>query len=620
MLKNIEISNFKAIKDEPISKEKFDSLSENERLKENGKYYKKKPLILNNLTNVNYLVGPNGCGKSSVLEGVFQICNRDLSGGYGNDSNKRALNLETQYSDTETQFNEKTEFKFTYKDEEVKQDQKIKLHNFHYVDKKTESKFGNFNQIYLVWDFVGNEDLRQRIITSQSLLISDQNFRKSLLANYYNKIQSQLKDDCYQQFNKIAFRPTIMQPGKNVRLFSLKDLFYDNHQDNSFNSEKFDWLQKNYKTKIQKILPFLPDNEKLALSTNFNTKTPKISEKISLSDLSDGTLKLLSLFYLEECIIKGNFINGTSENLFILIEEPENGLHPELQKQIPIILNQLNENISEKGTKAHNLSPNLRKYEKYPTQFLISTHSPFIIREALETDNQNIYHIENGQTKNINMLNKEKIRNEGVLSFDRAIASLGFEMRDIYYPNCLIYVEGPVDKIYIEYWLQKYIETTAETKELKRNFDYEFVEYGGSLASHLVFDSSFKNPKSTDENFRHSLFNVFSLNRKIFFITDNDKTKDKKGNPKRAFDQTKNRIEKVFKDLDNCVFYKESNLKIDTIEKYLTEDVKESKAKNKLNAALLNIKYWHKNKIGLEAFAPEAKNMVEKIYNFIIQK
>jgi hypothetical protein len=46
----------------------------------------------------------------------------------------------------------------------------------------------------------------------------------------------------------------------------------------------------------------------LALSTNFNTKTPKTSEKISLSDLSDGTLKLLSLFYLEECIIKGNFI------------------------------------------------------------------------------------------------------------------------------------------------------------------------------------------------------------------------------------------------------------------------------------------------------------------------
>ena len=41
MLSKIEISNFKAIT---------------------------KKLTLEGLTNVNYLVGPNGCGKSSVLE------------------------------------------------------------------------------------------------------------------------------------------------------------------------------------------------------------------------------------------------------------------------------------------------------------------------------------------------------------------------------------------------------------------------------------------------------------------------------------------------------------------------------------------------------------------------
>ena len=48
MLERIEIKNFKAIQGDD------------------------KPLILNNLANVNYLVGANGCGKSSVLERFFE--------------------------------------------------------------------------------------------------------------------------------------------------------------------------------------------------------------------------------------------------------------------------------------------------------------------------------------------------------------------------------------------------------------------------------------------------------------------------------------------------------------------------------------------------------------------
>lgn len=296
----------------------------------------------------------------------------------------------------------------------------------------------------------------------------------------------------------------------------------------------------------------------------------------------------------------------------IIIEEIENSIHPKNIKNIPKIIQEIYNNRKpcciakaiDGKSKDIVIKPNL--------QFLISTHSPFIIREALELENQNVYHIKNGQVKN--MLNKKKVKNDGVLTFDRAIADLGFEMRDIYYPNCLIYVEGPVDKIYIEYWLKKYIE--VENKEdLKRNFDYEFVEYGGSLASHLAFDPAFKEVETSDDDFKHKLFNVFSLNRRVFFITDND------ANTKNAFHKTKKRIEIVLKELENCEFYKESNPKIDTIEKYLKKKVEYSNDKNnKLNVAVINVKNWHKNKIGFEGFKPEAKTLAEKIYNFIIQK
>ena len=53
MLNRIEIRNFKAIQD--------------------GKDGTLKPLILDNLAQVNYLVGKNGSGKSSVLETMFLI-------------------------------------------------------------------------------------------------------------------------------------------------------------------------------------------------------------------------------------------------------------------------------------------------------------------------------------------------------------------------------------------------------------------------------------------------------------------------------------------------------------------------------------------------------------------
>ena len=73
MLESITISNFKAIKDEPSPNVVAGLNPPDEKIFEqrDGIWYKKKPLILNNLTNVNYLVGENGSGKSSVLEGLF---------------------------------------------------------------------------------------------------------------------------------------------------------------------------------------------------------------------------------------------------------------------------------------------------------------------------------------------------------------------------------------------------------------------------------------------------------------------------------------------------------------------------------------------------------------------
>ena len=514
-------------------------------------------LELNNLAPINYLIGPNGSGKSSVLEGVWQIFN-DMHGGHNNDDKKRALNVENQYSDTETQFNKKSEFKFVYQNQKEYHD--ITLSNFHY-----ETRYGN--ETVLVWDYVGNEYLRNRIYTATSLLVSDQNFRKSLLGNYYQEIQSQLKGQSCADFNKTAFRSTVMQPGKNTKLLSLKELFYDNYGEKGFNQEKFNWLERNYKEKIQNILPFLSNEEKLILSSNFNTKTPKISENLSLGDLSDGTLRLMSLFYLEEFIIEGKFINERSENLFILIEEPENNLHPELQKQVPVILNQLHKNLSEKATKAHNSSLNPNKCLKYPIQFLISTHSPFIINSALELDRENferfeelrkktdrdeteenelknlsnekgnfkpthkVYHLDkvDGVTKLVGEIPTTPSANasttqEGnfVSTYDSILGSIGVQPSDLLFANGVIWVEGPSDAIYIEHWLKLYQEKlkedNAELKVLKKGSAYSFQMLNLICLNHTGTNEKFWNdPESIQE-----AINLLEINRKFVVVIDND--------------------------------------------------------------------------------------------------
>ena len=80
MLDSITISNFKAVQDE------FNS---------DGSLKLAKPLILNELTKVNYLVGANGSGKSSVLEYLNKYQNIGITPGLVYKLNKNTINNKT---------------------------------------------------------------------------------------------------------------------------------------------------------------------------------------------------------------------------------------------------------------------------------------------------------------------------------------------------------------------------------------------------------------------------------------------------------------------------------------------------------------------------------------------
>ncbi len=115
-----------------------------------------------------------------------------------------------------------------------------------------------------------------------------------------------------------------------------------------------------------------------------------------------------------------DFMRNDKEKMKIfLIEEPENSLHPSLQKEIPAILNDF-------VAKA--------KANDKTLQFIITTHSPFIISAARQYDNQKVYEIEKGEIKTTANIGED-------LRFAQLAQMLGAEPTDIGLPKNICLVE-----------------------------------------------------------------------------------------------------------------------------------------------------------------------------------
>ena len=99
-------------------------------------------------------------------------------------------------------------------------------------------------------------------------------------------------------------------------------------------------------------------------------------DKLNFNHLSDGLKKILTFIV--------QVYKSTDE--VIMIEEPENHLHPSYQKKIPLILKVIGE---------------IKKEQDKKVQFFVSTHSPFVINASGEfKDTQRVYLIEDGQCHN----------------------------------------------------------------------------------------------------------------------------------------------------------------------------------------------------------------------------
>ena len=179
-------------------------------------------------------------------------------------------------------------------------------------------------------------------------------------------------------------------------------------------------------------------NHSISLSLQDQSKRP-----VYFSELSSGEKSLLMIIFA----LYGNDL----KNGFLIINEPELHLHPQIQKELALLFEKLSQNQN--------------------SQFILSTNSPLFINESNITNVYRVFKDENQWSQII----CPKIN----VDYDDAtlIHMLKFEnLSKIFFVNKIILVEGDTDAYFFSFYLN-YLKSLPEWKH--KIHDYEVINING---------------------------------------------------------------------------------------------------------------------------------------------
>lgn len=275
-----------------------------------------------------------------------------------------------------------------------------------------------------------------------------------------NTISLKLEQDHYKE----RVLADYFKGAKDANVYSGLNIYYD-IRSKLLGSENDRILIRS----IENFLELHVFNQKITL-------TPKIDDDIlhikignevdrRISDLGDGIQTILSILF--PILLKKD------EEHYFFIEEPETNLHAKKQVQILNLL--------------------ANDFPKH--QYFISSHSAHF----LKAENLNIFKVENENSK----IKISTLKNSAeIISL---LNELGYSANDLFQSNYLIWVEGPSDVIYFEYFLSKLLPSN-----FKLNTHYTILMYGGKTGTSLWSKAKIEN--------------ILAINRNCSVLADSDRT------------------------------------------------------------------------------------------------
>lgn len=193
------------------------------------------------------------------------------------------------------------------------------------------------------------------------------------------------------------------------------------------------------------------------------------TDYLPLESLGTGLTELVILAAVVAC----------NTGKIICIEEPEIHLHPALQARFIEYL------LSDDANR-----------------FIVTTHSPTIINAPC---------VQVAHVSKKNGVSSCQQLNGMVLARD-LLDDLGVRASDLLQSNYVVWVEGPSDRIYVDYWIGKWAEENSV--HLVEGIHYSIMLYGGKLLNALDAGPSDSNEK---------LISLFRINTHFCILMDSDK-------------------------------------------------------------------------------------------------
>lgn len=467
---------------------------------------------------------------------------------------------------------------------------------------------------------------------------------KSEISLFYNRIQG-LYPDSLNYSPEIKYIPILrgLRPTRNlIENESVFDVTNDNYHIRTVR-DYFDGDKKKYPTTtIFTGLGLYNDLKKMLLgkqsernkvkefesflsTTFFGSKavtlTPSIEddsvhvligeEEWPIYQLGDGIQTLIILLY-------PLFFNQ-GKQLLAFIEEPENSLHPGLQRLFWETL----------------MRPEFEDF-----QYFITTHSNHFLDITLDLPKISVYSFAKLNDNKFSITNASNANN-------KVLDLIGVRNASVFLSNCTIWVEGITDRLYLRKYLEVYQKHLLENKAIntlfREDFHFSFVEYGGANITHWSFaeDDELQKIKSN------------RICSKIFLIADSDNTEEK------AHSKKAERLKLLKKELNDNLYVIEGReientlspkILIDTIKKmegsnseqisWVDSKVQYDKYKNKqigtfIDAQFTGLKRKYKAKYGtiqpklefcktatelitsIDGLSSEGLTIAQKIYAFI---